>query len=130
MCMYWLIDKFKQWNRRWKKTNTLQKFFVLIILPTTVYITIYRIPVLHVQLVYKVKIDLKNLSSRHIELFYTYFLDSSNGSFIQYSYDQRNSVTQNMTLTFDTNLGTYTNGTIGWKNMNIQVKLYENSFYR
>ncbi|CAF4705720.1 unnamed protein product [Rotaria sp. Silwood1] len=39
--------------------------------------------------------------------------DSSSGPFVQYSFDQASSVTQNMTLIFDTNTGTYTSSSIG-----------------
>jgi hypothetical protein len=38
-------------------------------------------------------------------------LASSSGPFIQYSFDLANSVQSNMSLTFDTNHGTYTNST-------------------
>ncbi|CAF3411027.1 unnamed protein product [Rotaria socialis] len=38
---------------------------------------------------------------------------SSSGPFIQYSFDQANSVAQNMVLTFDTNTGTYSSASIG-----------------
>ena len=41
------------------------------------------------------------------------YLGSGNGPYIQYSYDLANSIVPNMTLTFDTNLGTYQNSTIG-----------------
>mgnify|MGYP006892778968 CR=1 FL=1 len=38
-------------------------------------------------------------------------LASSSGPFIQYSFDLANSVRSNMSLTFNTHLGTYTNST-------------------
>jgi len=38
---------------------------------------------------------------------YLYVLASSTGPFIQYSFQQVNSVVSNMTLTFDTLAGTY-----------------------
>jgi len=37
---------------------------------------------------------------------------SSRGPFMQHSFDQVNSVTQNMVLTFNTNDGIYTNSSI------------------
>lgn len=39
--------------------------------------------------------------------------NANTGPFLQYIYHQINSVTANMTLTFDTNLGIYTNSSIG-----------------
>ena len=41
-----------------------------------------------------------------------FFLGSGNGSYILYVFDQANSVQANMTLTFNTNLGTYNKSTI------------------
>ena len=41
------------------------------------------------------------------------FLESTSGPPIQYSFDQSNSVTPNLVLTFDTNSGTVTSSTVG-----------------
>ncbi len=79
-----------------------------------IYITKCPIPVIRAQLVYKVIIDFDNqVFSRQFHLFCIYFLDSDEGPSMQYSYDEIDSVTQNMTLTFNTKLGTFTKGTIG-----------------
>lgn len=71
-------------------------------------------PVIRAQLVYKVIIDFDNqVFFGQFHLFCIYFLGSDEGPSMQYSYDDEGSVTQNMTLTFNTNLGTFTKGTIG-----------------
>jgi len=53
-----------------------------------------------------------SLSSKLIDSYF-FSLASSSGPDIQYSFDQQYSVSPNMTLTFNTNLGTFTTGTIG-----------------
>jgi hypothetical protein len=65
--------------------------------------------VLVVLLVYKV-VNWKNAFAFSLNVLLV-FLASSSGPYIQYSYDLANSVHSNMSLTFDTNLGIYTNST-------------------
>lgn len=57
-----------------------------------------------VQLVFKVIFN-QNVNNYYMN--YLYVLASSTGPFIQYSFQQVNSVVSNMTLTFDTLAGTY-----------------------
>jgi hypothetical protein len=52
---------------------------------------------------------LRNCSSLLTWVYHS--LASGSGPFIQYSFDLANSVQQNMSLTFDTTLGVYTNST-------------------
>ena len=55
------------------------------------------------------KIEKKRCFYLYIEC--SHLLDSSSGSFIQYSFDLAGAVQPNTTMIFDTNLGIYTNST-------------------
>ena len=67
--------------------------------------------VLHVLLVSKVQ----TIEEKSIDIYSSWgfsVLASATGPSIQYSFDVANSVRANMSLIFDTNLGTYVNSTI------------------
>jgi hypothetical protein len=59
-----------------------------------------------------------------IIIHYLLSLGSRSGPYVQYSYDVANSVTTNMTILFDTNLGTYTNLTVGYEKKYLLMSIF------